>query len=70
MVETNPRKLKNQAKSKFNEYKRVLKISEKPDWEEFSMSAKITGAGIVIIGAMGFAFYILKELVLDAFFFA
>jgi protein transport protein SEC61 subunit gamma-like protein len=70
MVETNPRKLKNQAKAKFNEYKRVLKISEKPDWDEFSMSAKITGAGIVIIGAIGFAFYILKELVLDVFFFA
>lgn len=70
MVETNPRRLKNRAKAKLNEYKRVLKIAEKPDTEEFSMSAKITGAGIIIIGAMGFAFYVLKELVLDVFFFA
>jgi len=36
---------------KFKETKRVLKITEKPDREEFSMSAKVTGAGMVIIGS-------------------
>ena len=40
------------------ETKRVLKITEKPDREEFSMSAKVTGAGMVIIGAIGFLFYL------------
>jgi protein transport protein SEC61 subunit gamma-like protein len=63
MVETDPSRIKNQAQSKFNEYARVLKISEKPDWEEFSMSAKITGAGILLIGAIGFVFYLLQNVV-------
>jgi len=57
-----PRKWKNQLKSKFNEYKRVLKIATKPDREEFAMSAKITGAGMIIIGAIGFVFYLISNL--------
>lgn len=58
-----PRKWKNTVKSKLNEYKRVLKISSKPDREEFSMSAKVTGAGMVIIGLMGFIFYLIANLI-------
>lgn len=57
-----PRKIQSDIKSKLNEYKRVLKISSKPDREEFSMSAKITGAGMIIIGIIGFVFYILQNL--------
>jgi protein transport protein SEC61 subunit gamma-like protein len=52
-----PRKWKNEALEKLREYRRVLKISEKPDREEFEMSAKVTGAGIIIIGFIGFIFY-------------
>lgn len=51
------------AKKKLNEYKRVLKISTKPDREEFEMSAKITGAGIVIVGIIGFIFYLAANLI-------
>lgn len=40
------------------EYRRVLKITRKPDREEFTMSAKVTGAGILIIGAIGFLIYV------------
>lgn len=47
---------------KFKETKRVLKITEKPDREEFSMSAKVTGAGMVIIGIVGFIFYLASTL--------
>jgi len=47
---------------KFKETKRVLKITEKPDREEFSMSAKVTGAGMVIIGVVGFIFYLASTL--------
>lgn len=53
---------KNELKAKLNEYRRVLKISSKPDREEFEMSAKVTGAGMIIIGAMGFAFYLIANL--------
>lgn len=53
---------KNELKAKLNEYQRVLKISSKPDREEFEMSAKVTGAGMLIIGLIGFAFYLLANL--------
>ncbi|MFB6242289.1 MAG: protein translocase SEC61 complex subunit gamma [Candidatus Nanosalina sp.] len=49
---------KNRLKDKFKEVKRVLKITEKPDREEFVMSAKITGIGMIIIGLIGFLFYL------------
>ncbi|MFB6147881.1 MAG: protein translocase SEC61 complex subunit gamma, partial [Candidatus Nanohaloarchaea archaeon] len=61
-MELEPRKLKNDAKKKLNEYTRVFRISSKPDREEFEMSAKVTGAGILIIGLMGFIFYLLANL--------
>ncbi|PSH01478.1 MAG: protein translocase SEC61 complex subunit gamma [Nanohaloarchaea archaeon SW_10_44_10] len=61
-MEFNPRKWKNQLKSKLNEYKRVLKISTKPDREEFEMAAKVTGAGMLIIGLMGFIMYLIANL--------
>jgi len=58
---------KNELKAKLNEYQRVLKISSKPDREEFEMSAKVTGAGMIIIGIIGFAFYLLSNLVPQLF---
>lgn len=61
-MEFEPKKIKARIESKINEYRRVLRISNKPDREEFSMSAKITGAGILLIGAIGFVFYLLQNL--------
>ena len=61
-MEFEPKIWKSQIENKLNEYKRVLKISQKPDWEEFSMSAKVTGAGIILIGAIGFVFYLIQNL--------
>jgi protein transport protein SEC61 subunit gamma-like protein len=61
-VDVDLRHWKNELKAKLNEYQRVLKISSKPDREEFEMSAKVTGAGMIIIGLIGFAFYLLANL--------
>ncbi len=61
-MDFNPKKLKNKARNKLNEYIRVLKISRKPDREEFEMSAKITGAGIILVGVIGFLFYLMSNL--------
>lgn len=61
-MEIEPRKWKNEAKAKFNEYKRVLQISTKPDREEFEMAAKVTGAGMIIIGIIGFIMYMISTL--------
>ena len=43
--------------------KRVLLVASKPDKEEFKLSAKITSIGMVIIGVIGFAVFLLAQLV-------
>ena len=40
-------------------YTRVLKLASTPSWEEFSQIAKIAGAGILLVGLLGFSIYIL-----------
>ncbi|GAB3683993.1 protein translocase SEC61 complex subunit gamma [Salinarchaeum chitinilyticum] len=42
-------------------YVRVLKMASTPSWEEFSQVAKIAGAGILLIGTLGFAIYLLMS---------
>jgi len=42
-----------------HEYIRVLKLARKPSREEFKMIAKISMAGIGIIGTIGFIIYAL-----------
>ncbi len=41
------------------EYLRVLRLARKPTREEFTMIAKVSMAGIGIIGAIGFLIYAL-----------
>tara|TARA_Y100000310_G_C20662106_1_gene805341 strand:+ start:1413 stop:1607 length:195 start_codon:yes stop_codon:yes gene_type:complete len=38
--------------------KRVLKITKKPSKEEFKVIVKVSGIGIAIIGAIGFAIHL------------
>jgi len=52
-------------RDKLKEYRRVLKITSKPGWDEFKSSAKITGLGIIIIGAIGFLIYALARIIRD-----
>ena len=51
-----------------NEYIRVLKLARKPDREEFTMIAKVSMAGIALIGIMGFLIYVLLTQVPKAIF--
>jgi protein transport protein SEC61 subunit gamma-like protein len=44
-------------------YGRILKMARKPTNEEYEKTAKITGLGILMIGALGFVIYIIRELV-------
>ena len=46
-----------------NSYVRVLKLASTPDWEEFSQIAKIAGAGIVLVGLIGFIIFALMAFV-------
>jgi len=44
-------------------YVRVLKLASTPSWEEFSQIAKIAGAGILLVGLLGFMIYLLMTFV-------
>ena len=43
---------------KLSEYVRILKLSRKPTKDEFMMIAKVAGAGILLIGFIGFLIYL------------
>jgi protein transport protein SEC61 subunit gamma-like protein len=41
--------------------KRLFQVARKPDQEEYLRVAKITGIGILLIGAVGFVIMLLKH---------
>jgi protein transport protein SEC61 subunit gamma-like protein len=51
------------VKYDLSEYVRVLKLASTPEWEEFSMVAKISGAGIFLIGFLGFLMFAVMSFV-------
>jgi protein transport protein SEC61 subunit gamma-like protein len=52
---------------KLSEYYKVLKMARKPDWEEFSTTAKVAVAVMFIVGLIGFFVYIVMEILPGAF---
>ncbi|MFP4150911.1 MAG: protein translocase SEC61 complex subunit gamma [Candidatus Aenigmatarchaeota archaeon] len=46
----------------FKSCKRVLKVATKPSREEFFQTAKVTAIGIGLIGAIGFAVFLIFQL--------
>ena len=44
-------------------YIRVLKLASTPSWQEFSQIAKIAGAGIVLVGILGFIIFVFMSFV-------
>ena len=42
-------------------YIRVLKLASTPGWEEFSQVSLIAGAGILLIGLMGFIVFLIMS---------
>ncbi|MCL2115632.1 MAG: protein translocase SEC61 complex subunit gamma [Methanobrevibacter sp.] len=47
----------------FKQCKRVLRVSKKPDKEEFFNFSKVTALGIVIIGVIGFVIILISQLI-------
>ena len=43
--------------------KRVLKVSKKPDRQEYFELAKVTSLGVVIVGVIGFVVFLLGALI-------
>ncbi|WP_202318428.1 protein translocase SEC61 complex subunit gamma [Archaeoglobus neptunius] len=52
----------SEIQNKLREYYNVLKMARKPDWEEFSTTAKVAIVVMIIVGFIGFAIYILMEI--------
>ncbi|HDM36141.1 MAG TPA: protein translocase SEC61 complex subunit gamma [Candidatus Syntrophoarchaeum butanivorans] len=57
-------KIQSNISETINEYIRVLRLARKPTKEEFIMISKISGAGIILIGIVGFMIYVLLTLLL------
>ena len=49
----------SRLKNRLVRYRRVLNVSVKPTRSEFLSSAKITGAGIVLLGFIGFVIFMM-----------
>lgn len=45
------------------ECKRVLRVTRKPDKQEFLIIVKISSIGMAVIGLIGFAVFFLKEII-------
>jgi protein transport protein SEC61 subunit gamma-like protein len=45
------------VKYDLSSYVRVLKLASTPSWQEFSQISKIAGAGIFLVGLLGFVIY-------------
>jgi protein transport protein SEC61 subunit gamma and related proteins len=46
----------------FKETVRVMRVTKKPNKEEFLTTTKVTGLGCAIIGIVGFAVFLIKQL--------
>ncbi len=44
------------------ETNRVLRITKKPNKEEFKTAVKVTGLGAAVIGVIGFIIFLIKQL--------
>ena len=44
-------------------YIRVLKLASTPSWEEFSQVSKIAGAGIFLVGMIGFLIFAVMSVI-------
>ena len=42
-------------------YVRVLKLASTPDWEEFSQVSLVAGAGILLVGLIGFLIFMVMS---------
>ena len=54
----------NKLKKFLKETSRVMRITKKPDRNEFMNLTKVTGLGIAIIGVIGFIIFLLKQVLL------
>lgn len=44
-------------------YIRVLKLASTPSWTEFTQISKIAGAGILLVGTLGFLIFLVMSFI-------
>ena len=44
-------------------YTRVLKLASTPSWQEFSQIAKVAGAGVLLVGLIGFLIFLVMGVI-------
>ena len=49
----------------FREAVRVIHVTRKPTLSEYKNLLKVTGIGVLILGAMGFVIFLIKELLIN-----
>jgi len=54
--------MKINIKETLTKYKRVLLVARKPDVDELEETARICGIGFIIMGIIGFLFYVISVL--------
>jgi len=54
--------MKINIRETLKKYKRVLMIARKPDMKELKETSRICGLGFLIIGIIGFIFYLISVL--------
>ncbi|PKP54402.1 MAG: protein translocase SEC61 complex subunit gamma [Candidatus Altiarchaeales archaeon HGW-Altiarchaeales-3] len=47
----------------FKETSRILRLTRKPKQSEYSDVAKITGLGIIVLGAIGFIIFLISQII-------
>ena len=57
-----PKEWPAKIKKTFKEWRRVFKITKKPGKDEYLAVVKVTGLGILLIRAIGFAIFLVVEL--------
>lgn len=50
-------------KKRLNKWKRTLEVAKKPTKDEFKQSAKVTGIGIALLGAIGFIIFMIYHII-------
>ncbi|MBN2251607.1 MAG: protein translocase SEC61 complex subunit gamma [Candidatus Altiarchaeota archaeon] len=55
--------IRGKANYAYKETRRILRLTRKPRGSEFNETAKITGLGIIVIGLLGFAIFVIAQLV-------
>ncbi|MFB6302263.1 MAG: protein translocase SEC61 complex subunit gamma [Haloferacaceae archaeon] len=51
------------VKYDLSSYRRVLELASTPSWEEFSQVSKVAGAGIFLVGLLGFAIFAIMSFI-------